>query len=189
MNVFIPFEVSGKVRQAFRDRGHNAWSCDIQEPDDGSNYHLQGDYRKFVNYLPWDIMIAFPVCTAVCVSGNGTYAGTEAREQGVQDFIEVYNLPIEKKCLENPVGVISTRFMKPTQYVQPWMFGHKECKKTGLWLVGLPKLKPTNIVGPPLPHERKDWEKVWRMAPSETRSKDRAETNQGLADAMAEQWG
>ena len=191
MEVFVPFEISGKVRQAFRDRGHDAWSCDLLEPDDNSSYHLQGDYRKFIHYRKWDMMIAFPVCTTTCVSGNGTYAGTEAREQGVRNFIEVYNQPIKKKCLEHPVSVIPNRFKKWTQIIHPWEFGHKETKQTCLYLVGLDLLIPTDIVGPPpMDKERKkEWEKVWRMAPSETRSKDRAETNLGIAKAMASQWG
>lgn len=181
MRVFVPFEVSGKVRSAFRKLGHDAWSCDLEEPDDDSNFHYQGDYRKFTR-LDWDLMVAFPVCTAVCVSGNGTYADTKARRLGIKDFIEVYNQPIDKKCLENPVGVVSSQFRKPTQYIEPWMFGEGYKKKTGLWLVGLPKLVPTNIV----PGRE---QKCWRMGPSPTRPKDRAETYQGIADAMAEQWG
>ena len=193
MRVFVPFEVSGKVRAAFKARGHDTWSCDLLEPDDNSNFHYQGDYRKFVK-LGWDLMIAFPVCTAVCVSGNGTYADTEARKQGVRDFIEVYNQPILKKCLENPEGVISTKFKKPTQYIQPYEHGHKISKKTGLWLVGLPPIKPTKIVEPEWVYYHGNSGNrcspdQYKNAFSKTRGKTRAETYQGIADAMAEQWG
>ena len=190
LKIFVPFEISGKVRQAFRNRGHDAWSCDLLEPDDNSNFHLQGDYRKFIRYRKWDIMIAFPVCTTTCVSGNRTYAGTKARERGVQDFIEVYNQPIKRKCLEHPISVIPKKFKTWTQVIHPWQFGYKETKQTCLYLVNLEDLIPTDIVGPPPKDKilRKEWERVWRMAPSITRSKDRAETNQGIADAMAAQW-
>lgn len=190
MRVFVPFEVSGIVRSAFRKRGHDAWSCDLLEPDDNSDFHYQGDYRKFV-HLNWDMMIAFPMCTTTCVSGNGTYAGTKARELGIKNFIEAYKQPIKKKCLEHPISVIPKRFKKWTQIIHPWEFGYQETKRTCLYLVDLEPLIPTDIVGPPPvdKEERKSWEKVWRMAPSPTRSKDRAETNQGIADAMAEQWG
>lgn len=190
MRVFVPFEVSGKVRQAFRLKGHDAWSCDLEEPDDDSNYHYQGDYRKFVR-MGWDMMIAFPVCTCTSVSGNRWYAGTQEREQGLQNFIDVWNVRIKKKCLEHPISIVSTRFRKWNQIIHPWEHGHKEMKPTCLYLDNLPLIKPTNMVGPPPtdPKERRKWQKIWTMGPSDTRQKDRAETYDGIAEAFGIHWG
>ena len=181
MNVLVACEFSGVVRQAFRDRGHNAWSCDILPADDRSEYHIQDDVLKHL--IGWDLMIAHPPCTYLAVSGARWWKGREKEQQGAIDFfMELWNAPIKKICIENPVGKISSAFRKPDQYVQPWEFGHGETKKTGLWLKGLPVLVPTKIVD-----GREN--RIHRMAPGPDRWKIRSKTYQGIADAMAEQWG
>lgn len=180
MNILIACEVSGKVRDAFITKGHNAVSCDLL-PSDRPGPHLQKDVLSTL-HIHWDMVIAFPPCTALCVSGNRWYSGTKEREEAVEFFRRFLTLDCERICVENPVGVISSRIRPPDQYIQPWMFGHGETKKTGLWLVGLPPLKPTNIV------EGRE-QRIWKMGPSDSRAKDRSETYDGVALAMAEQWG
>jgi site-specific DNA-cytosine methylase len=184
MRVLVACEYSGRVRQAFRDRGHDAWSCDLLPSEDGSTHHIQGDAIAAIDY-GWDIMIAFPPCTDLCVSGSRWFA--EKRSDGRQQasiaiFMAFASAPIERIAIENPVGIMSTQWRKPDQIIQPWQFGHGETKATCLWLKNLPKLTPTNIV------EGRE-AKVHRMPPSPDRWKDRSRTYQGIADAMAAQWG
>lgn len=184
--VLVACEFSGKVRQAFRDLGFDAWSCDLLPADDGSEFHIQGDVLKVLNQ-GWDLMIAHPPCTHLAVSGARHFPAkiADGRQQEALDFVQaLLDAPIPRIALENPVGVISTKIKKPTQYIQPWQFGHGETKKTGLWLKNLPPLKPTNIV------EGRE-QRIWKMSGSKNgnRWKLRSETYQGIADAMAEQWG
>ena len=185
MRVLVGCETSGKVRNAFRLLGHEAWSCDLLPADDQSPYHFQLHIEKIVR-RGWDLIIMHPPCTALSVSGNRWYgAGMpkhSKRLEAIQWTIKLWNLAIAnapRVAMENPVGVLP---IKATQYIQPWQFGHGETKKTGLWLHNLPPLKPTNVV------EGRE-QRVWKMPPSPDRWKKRSETYQGIADAMAAQWG
>lgn len=203
MRVLIGCERSGVVREAFRKRGHDAWSCDVAPADDGSGYHIQGnvlDHLAGMLYPPrfgmpdvpgarrlfqWDLAIFHPPCTDLAVSGARWFAGKRAN--GSQDaalaFVRaLLDAPIARIALENPVSIISSRIRKPDQTIQPWQFGHGEVKRTCFWLKNLPLLVPTNIV------EGRE-ARVWKMAPSSTRAQDRSRTYQGIADAMAAQWG
>jgi len=173
------------VRNAFISKGHDAVSCDIL-PSRSEGPHMNRNVMSLPAGLlkKFDLIIAHPPCTAIAVSGNRWYAGTKARSDAVEMVRVIWNWPVEKLCIENPVGVLNTMCseLPRPQYIQPWMFGHGETKKTGLWTRGLPPLEPTNYV------EGRE-QRVWRMAPSETRQRDRSVTFQGIADAMAEQWG
>lgn len=192
LRVLVACEFSGVVREAFRARGHDAWSCDLLDCDD-NGAHIKGDVLGVLDDA-WDLMIAHPPCTHLAVSGARWFKGKEA--EGHQNcaiaFVrELMNAPIKRIALENPIGVLSTKYRKPDQVIQPWQFGHKEMKATCLWLRGLPKLQPTNIVGPPPKdkEQRKAWARVHRESPGPDRWKRRSITYQGIADAMAEQWG
>jgi len=184
MNVLVGCEFSGIVRDAFTARGHHAVSCDLL-PSESDGQHIQGDILDEIRRGEWDMLIAFPPCTDLSVSGARYFAEKRAdgRQQRALEFVQtLLDAPIDRIALENPVGVISTYVRKPNQYVHPWMFGHGETKKTGLWLKNLPRLQPTNIV------DGRE-QRVWRMPPSENRWKERSKTYEGLAMAMAEQWG
>ena len=181
MRVLVACEFSGVVRDAFSARGHDAWSCDLL-PTERPGQHIRGDVVASLND-GWDMMIAFPPCTHLCVSGARWFKAKEKEQAEALEFVRILlAAPIERIALENPVGVISTRIRKPGQTIQPWQFGHGEVKRTCLWLKNLPKLVPTNIV------EGRE-ARVHRMAPSENRWRERSRTYQGIADAMAEQWG
>jgi len=190
MNVLIAYESSGTVRNAFLNRGHNAWSCDLQRADDCSLKHIRMDARKVMEHRKvwayhWDLIIMHPPCTALCVSGHAHY-GTgkpkhDQRLEAIDYTLEMFELAKSVArfvCMENPVGVLP---VKASQYVQPWQFGHGECKKTGLWLHNLPRLEPTDIV------EGRE-QRIWKLGPSPDRWKIRSKTYQGIADAMAQQW-
>ena len=198
MRVLIGCEESGKVRDAFIARGHDAWSNDLVPARNGGN-HLQMCVTKAIkDYGPWDIIILHYDCTKTAVSGNRWYGkntqGYKERLEDISFACALWELAKQHALIgcayENPVSVIWDYIGKP-QYIQPWHFGHKETKKTGLRLHKLPFLKPTHIVGPPPidPIERKSWERIWRMPRSVTRKRDRAETYSGIAEAMADQWG
>lgn len=185
MRVLVACESSGKVREAFRALGHDAWSNDILPADDGSEFHIQGDCVDVIK-RGWDLIIMHPPCTALAVSGNRWYGKGMPKHQERIDSItwtvDLFNMAKEyapRVAMENPVGVIP---IPATQYIQPWQFGHGETKKTGLWLHGLPKLEPTNIVA-----GRE--QRIWKLPPSADRWKIRSETYEGVAKAMAEQWG
>ena len=192
MKVLIACEVSGVVRDAFRGKGHEAYSCDILPND--SPYHLQDDVRNILD-KNWNMIIAHPPCTALCVTGNRHYAGTQAREDAVEFFRLFLEAPCSHIVVENPVGCISSMIRPPTQYVQPYMFGHPATKKTGLWLKGLPKLLPTQIVEvePPVSFASGKQMSAWfyktSLLPQKERAAARSVTFQGIASAMAEQWG
>ena len=184
MKVLVACEYSGVVREAFSQRGHDATSCDLL-PTEIPGKHIQGDVLEVIKQEQFDLMIAHPPCTDLAVSGAKWFKEKRAdgRQQRALEFVQqLLDAPIPMIALENPVSVISTYIRKADIYIQPWQFGHGETKKTGLWLKGLPLLRPTNIV------EGRE-QKVWKMPPSENRWKDRSRTYQGIADAMAEQWG
>ncbi len=194
MKVLIACESSGTVREAFKKIGHEAWSNDLLPADDCSANHLQMDCEQAITWDNWDLIIMHPPCTALAVSGNATYAKGmpkhDERLRSIEWTTNLYNLAkksCNKVCMENPVGVLP---FKPTQYVQPWMFGHPESKKTGLWLHGLLELSETNNVKEEfdgLP--KREQQRLHYLPPSKDRWKIRSKTFQGLADAMAAQWG
>ena len=184
MRVIVACEYSGRVREAFRKLGHDAWSCDILESEDDSEFHIQTRIEDIIND-GWDLMIAHPPCTHLAVSGARHFKAKQ--ESGVQqEALEFVRLLLEadipKIALENPISIISSKIRKPDQIIQPWQFGHGETKATCLWLKGLPKLVPTNIV------DGRE-QRIHKMPPSPTRWKERSRTYQGIADAMAKQWG
>jgi len=186
LRVLVACEFSGRVRDAFIKQGHDAISCDIL-PSETPGPHLQQDVLEVLDQ-GWDLMIAFPPCTHICVSGNRWWAGTKEREDAVFFVESLWNAPIDKICIENPVGVLSTRSKlgKATQYIQPWQFGHPETKKTGLWLKNLPLLKETKIEEERNKNLTPSGQN--KLGPSEDRWKLRSLTYQGIATAMSEQW-
>lgn len=182
MKVLVACEYSGAVRSAFRRIGHNAWSCDLLPSEDNSPHHIQGDVRSIIGE-GWDLMVCHPPCTHLAVSGARWFKEKQAEQAEALDFVRfLLDAPIERIALENPVSIISSRIRKPDQIIQPWQFGHGETKATCLWLKGLPRLVPTEIV------EGRE-ARVHKMAPSPDRWKERSRTYQGIANAMAEQWG
>lgn len=182
MKVLIACEFSGIVRDAFKERGHDAWSCDLL-PTEREGNHIQKDVLNIVNDGTWDLMIAFPPCTYLAVSGARWFKNRKDDQLQALAFVEaLMDSPVPRICIENPIGIISTRIRKPDQIIQPWMFGHGETKATCLWLKNLPLLKPTNIV-----NGREA--RVHKEPPSKDRWKNRSRTYQGIAEAMAEQWG
>lgn len=217
MRVLIGCEFSGTVRRAFRARGHEAWSCDLLPVTDGSPYHLQADLNYVLNYpdrvlggMPswmrhaeWDLLIAHPPCTYLTNAGvrwlytSGTVRSVErwdAMEEGAAFFNMCMNARIPRIAVENPIMHAHARALISRPYdqvIQPWQYGHQETKATCLWLKNLNLLRPTNVVGPPPtdPIARRSWAKVHRASPGPDRWKVRSLTYQGIADAMAEQWG
>ena len=183
MRVLIACEFSGIVRDAFAARGHNAWSCDL-EPSERPGNHYQGDVCEILNGYQWDLVIAHPPCDHLAVSGARWFDEKRAdgRQQAAIAFFFMFTQLRCRWAIENPVGIMSTIYREPDQYIQPWQFGHGETKKTGLWLNGLPLLRPTNIV------DGRE-QKVWRCPPGPERKHIRSRTYQGIAEAMAEQWG
>ena len=230
MRILVACEESQVVAIAFRERGHEAYSCDIQECSGGHpEWHIQGDVLNFLNpdvlfpgELPgiqfftmdneyhyflgkWDMIIAHPPCTYLAVTGNRWFNVERYGERAIQCykgredaalfFMEFVNADCERIAIENPIGVMSSIYKKPSQIIHPYMFGDPFEKRTCLWLKGLPKLEPTNIVEVP---PRKKFEsgksmpawyaELWKL-PREERSKLRSKTFLGIALAMAEQWG
>ena len=181
MRVLVACEYSGRVRNAFIQRGHYALSCDLL-PSEDNGPHYQGDIRDLL-LQQWDLMVAHPPCTHLAVSGARWFKDKQTEQLEALEFVKMLlNAPINKIALENPVSVISSKIRKPDQIIQPWQFGHGETKATCLWLKNLPKLKPTNIVSGRDP-------KVHRMPPGPNRWKDRSRTYEGRAKAIADQWG
>lgn len=221
MNVLIACEESQRVCTAFREKGHNAFSCDILPCSGGyTEWHIQGDVLPLLNghcgwysqaglynYLDakWDLIIAFPPCTYLTVTGNRWFNidryGEKAikrhkdREEAIKFFMAFANADCERIAIENPVGIMSSEWRKPNQIINPWQFGDAFEKKTCLWLKGLPELIPTNIVEIP-PRKKFDsgksmpswYAEAWHL-PKEERAKLRSKTFPGIAKAMAEQWG
>jgi hypothetical protein len=195
MRVLIACEFSGKVRDAFQARGHDAWSCDLL-PSSSPGNHIQGDVRDILDHQ-WDLMIAHPDCTYLCSSGlhwNNKVEGRSKKTDAALAFVQELMLaPIDKICIENPVGRIGTALRKASQYIQPYEYGHDASKKTGLWLKNLPLLKPTKHIPPRHVDNKKRWSNQTdsgqnKLPPSTDRWMLRAETYRGIAEAMAGQW-
>lgn len=193
MRVLVACEYSGRVREAFRRLGHDAWSCDLLDAEDGSPFHIQGDVLEQIYHAVntpvsvnrWDLMVAHPPCTHLAVSGARHFAAKQEdgrQQEAIDFFLALARAPIPRIAIENPVCIMSSVWRKPDQTIQPWMFGHGETKATCLWLKGLPHLVPTNIVSGRHP-------RVHLMPPSEDRWKERSRTYEGIAEAMGEQWG
>ncbi len=182
MKVLVACEFSGVVRDAFLRRGHYAVSCDLLSTE-SPGPHVQGDVRELLED-GWDLMIAHPPCTHLAASGARWFKEKRVEQELALDFVRLLLAQdhIPHICVENPVGIISSRIRKPDQIIQPWQFGHGETKATCLWLKGLPPLVPTNVVDGREP-------RVHRMSQSADRWKERSRTYQGIAEAMAEQWG
>ena len=206
--VLVACEYSGIVRDAFSKLGHDAWSIDIL-PTESPGQHIQDDV---LNHLDkgWDLMIAHPPCTYLCITGlcwmhhpqdkhldkklrrpHPNFPNRKQQQEDALEFVrKLMDAPIEKICIENPVSIISSQIRKPNQYIQPYQFGHYECKKTGLWLKNLPTLAHTSDLKKEtyaLPKKLR-WKNLW-TSPSAKRGKERSKFYQGFADAMAEQWG
>ena len=185
MKVLAAFEISGKIRDAFLARGHDAWSCDVQWSDHPQ--HIQSD-ALVVLRRGWDLVIACPPCTHIAASGARWFAQKRA-DGRQQDAIEFFNSVVwgckrhsSHWAIENPIGIMSTYYRKPDQIIHPWQFGHGETKATCLWLGNLPMLRPTNVVDGREP-------RIHYMPPSADRGQKRSETYEGIAQAMADQWG
>lgn len=217
MKVLIACEESQRVCIAFRKRGHEAYSCDIQEPSGGHpEWHILGDALRAIeggkvttmdgkmhDIGRWDLLIAHPPCTYLTLAGNKWFKPEFAdrfpdrqkqRKEAVDFFMDIANADCDRIAIENPVGIMSSKWRKPDQYIEPFMFGDPEKKKTGLWLKGLPLLKPTNIVEPVIIHCKSGaneprWHIETMHLPKEERSRARSQTFPGIAEAMAEQWG
>ena len=225
MKVLVACEESQRVCMAFRERGHEAYSCDIVDCSGGHpEWHIKKDVLKVINpendgemdaisfwtmddtihiVEKWDLIIAHPPCTYLTLAGNKWFNPEFAdrfpdrqkqRKEAIDFFMAIANADCEKIAIENPVGVMSSQWRKPDQYIEPYMFGDPEKKKTGLWLKGLPLLKPTNIVEPVIIHCKSGAnEPRWHMKtmhlPKEERSRVRSQTFIGIAKAMSEQWG
>jgi len=198
VRVLVACEYSATVRDAFRALGHDAWSCDLLPTDGDPRWHILGDVLScqgpaFGGHdtsarmleMDWDLLIAHPPCTDLSVSGARHFAAkiADGRQQRALDFVQrLMDAPIEHIAIENPISVISSKIRKPDQIIQPWQFGHGETKATCLWLKNLPKLLPTDVV------EGRE-QKMFRLPPSPDRWKLRSKTYQGIANAMAAQWG
>lgn len=181
MKVLVACEYSGVVRDAFRARGHEAVSCDLL-PSEAPGPHYEGDVREIIA-ANWDLMIAHPPCTHLAVSGARWFKDKQQEQAEALEFVRLLlAADIPRIALENPISIISSRVRKPDQIIQPWQFGHGETKATCLWLKNLSPLRPTNIV------EGRE-ARVHKMPPSPDRWKERSRTYQGIADAMADQWG
>lgn len=209
MKVLVACEFSGIVRDAFRAAGHDAWSCDILPTDSDPEWHIQGD-ALFAAYRPgWDLIIAHPPCTDLAAVGAALWPEKRARgdqQRAVNFFMRLYNVPCPRVCVENPVGIMSSLFRKPDQYVDPWQFGDPWRKKTGLWLRGLPALIPEITEMPAdvgywvMGQRRSQGADGYRLLDSQvsgknhhrsingTRSHERSKFFPGIARAMAEQW-
>lgn len=183
MRVLVACEFSGTVRRAFRSMGHDAWSCDLLPAEDNDPHHYRGDALAMMWGSYWDLMIAHPPCTHLAVSGARWFKEKQQEQADALRFVDrLLNGPVDRIALENPISIISSRIRKPDQIIQPWQFGHGETKATCLWLKNLPKLVPTNIV------EGRE-ARIHKMPPRPDRWKERSRTFEGIANAMAQQWG
>ena len=214
MKILVACESSGVVREAFRKKGHSAWSCDLLPADDGSKFHLQGNVLDYIDES-WDIIIAHPPCTYLCGSGihwlKERKKKTEQEQQKEKERVEKRKLDTESAkeffmkftklncawCIENPIGIMSRFYRKPDQYVQPYNFGHDASKKTCFWLNKLPPLKNTLYVEPRKVLYKDKIRNRWanqtdsgqnKLPPSKNRWKLRSKTYEGIATAMADQW-
>lgn len=184
MRILVACEFSGTVRDAFSRRGHDAWSCDLL-PSETPGKHYQGDVFDIIEN-GWDLLIAHPPCTHLCVSGSQWfYLKKQEQKEALKFVLDLMNAPIARIAIENPVSILSKKIKKPTQIIQPWWFGDPFVKTTCLWLKQLPKLKKTNVVD--VPKENKEY--IHNMPRTKYRWKKRAKTFHGIAEAMADQWG
>jgi len=185
MKILVACEESQVVTKEFRKLGHKAWSCDILPCSGGHpEWHIQHDVTEALMLNDYDMIIAFPPCTHLCSSGARWFEEKRKdgrQQQGINFFMMFVNHSCPKIAIENPIGIMSTHYRKPDQIIQPWQYGHGETKATCLWLKGLPKLEPTNIVEGR--HAR-----VHLMGPSKDRARLRSKTYTGIAKAMAKQW-
>lgn len=185
MKILVACEESQAVTIAFRNKGHEAYSCDVLPCSGGRpEWHLQQDVTELLREM-WDMIIAFPPCTDLAVSGARWFAEKRAdgRQQKSIDFFMMFTkTDCKKVVIENPKSIMSTIYRKPDQIIQPWMFGHGETKATCLWIEGLPLLEPTNIVDGREP-------RIWKLPPTADRAKLRSKLLPGIAAAMADQWG
>ena len=184
LRVLVACEYSATVRDAFRARGFDAWSCDLLPTEGDPRWHYGGNVLDLIGD-GWDMLVAHPPCTDLAVSGARHFAAkiADGRQDRALEFVRrLLDAPIRHIALENPVSVISSKIRKPDQTIQPWQFGHGETKATCLWLKNLPPLVPTNIVSGREP-------RIHRMPPGPDRWKERSRTFQGIAAAMADQWG
>lgn len=183
--ILLACEESQIVCTAFRELGYKAFSCDIIPCSGGHpEWHIQGDVVPLLK-RKWDMIIAFPPCDHLAVSGARWFKEKQKdgrQQKGIDFFMQFVNAPCDKICIENPISIMSTKYRKPDQIIQPWMFGHGETKSTCLWLKGLPVLFPTKIV-------KGREQRIWKMTPSTDRKKLRSKTYSGIAKAMANQWG
>jgi site-specific DNA-cytosine methylase len=182
LRVLVACEYSGAVRDAFRALGHDAVSCDLL-PTETPGPHYQGDVRDLLTEGRWDLLIGFPPCTHLAVSGARWFKakGPEVQAEALDFVRTLMSAPVPAIAIENPVSVISSRIRKPDQTIQPWMFGHGEVKRTCLWLKGLPPLMATDVVSGREP-------RVWKLGPGPDRWRERSRTFAGVARAMAQQW-
>lgn len=186
MKVLVACEFSGKVRDAFSRRGHDAWSCDLLPTEEPGN-HIVGDVLGILKD-GWDLMVAHPPCTFLTVAANKwvNHPRFPNRRADIEDavnfFMALWHAPIRKIAIENPIGIMSSRLRKPNQVIQPWMFGHAETKATCLWLKGIPKL--AWIAKTPLPPEKAKAQRLHYLPPSKDRAKIRSITFDGIAEAM-----
>lgn len=191
MRVLVACEYSGTVRDAFIALGHDAMSCDLL-PTEKLGPHYEGDVFDLIGSQHFDLMIAHPPCTHLSVSGARWFKDKRVEQQhGIEFFMSLINAPIDRIAVENPIGIMSTRYRKPDQIIQPWMFGCPEFKATCLWLKGVKKLEPTNILSRPSKDDEdwKAWNRVHKCPPGPNRKKLRAWRYPTIALAMAEQWG
>ena len=198
VRVLVGCEFSGTVRREFEALGFDAWSCDLLPDEHGSNRHIRGDVREVIAGAAWDVLIvAHPPCTRLCNSGVRWLSSPPVGrtlddmwrdlEEGAALFSDLWNAPIRHRAIENPVmhrhaKALIRNYVEPAQSVQPWQFGHGECKRTCLWLYDLPALVPTNVV------EGRE-QRVHRMPPGPDRWRERSRFFPGIARAMAAQWG
>ena len=185
MRVLVACEFSGVVRRAFRALGHKAFSCDLLDAEDAADdpHHMKGDALLAAWSGGWDLMIAHPPCTHLAVSGARWFKEKAKEQAQALEFVRrLMDAPVQRIAIENPIRVISSRIRKPDQIIQPWQFGHGEVKATCLWLKNLPKLTPTHVVEGRHPA-------CWLASPGPDRWKIRSRTYEGIAQAMAMQWG
>ena len=212
MKILVGCEESQAVTISLREMGHEAYSCDLQECSGGyPQWHLQMDVFGAIKVADWDMGIFFPDCTYLTCSAEwaykegpyhqkvkeGTLVGQKrikARYEALEFVRKLWNCGIEKIAIENPVGVLSSKFKKPSQTIQPYMFGDDASKRTCLWLKGLPNLKPTEEIEPRIVNGKPRWANQTdggqnKLPPTKNRAKLRSKTYPGIAKAIAEQWG